>query len=100
MKVENKEIANEVLIMIDTAIVDLNIELEKNEQGKEGISSTEILTKIIAILKWMTDTIKTDCLPPKDQRYMGLSRVVLDNWPINSKLGIIIFKIEELYKKL
>ncbi|MCJ2374204.1 hypothetical protein [Pseudomonas sp. RGM 3321] len=46
------------------------------------------------------DLIAQNDLPEKQNRDLGISRVIVDQWPYDSKLGVIIVEAEQAFKGL
>ncbi len=46
------------------------------------------------------DLIAQNDLPEKQNRDLGISRVIVDQWPYDSELGVIIVEAEQAFKGL
>ncbi|RMO87992.1 hypothetical protein ALQ32_02627 [Pseudomonas syringae pv. tagetis] len=51
-------------------------------------------------LQVVLDLIAQNDLPEKQNRDLGISRVIVDQWPYDSKLGVIIVEAEQAFKGL
>ncbi|WP_122259395.1 hypothetical protein [Pseudomonas syringae] len=51
-------------------------------------------------LEVVLDLVERNDLPEKQNRDLGISRVIVDQWPYDSKLGVIIVEAEQAFKGL
>jgi hypothetical protein len=67
------------------------------ETGSVDRFDLEVASKHIC---QMQDNVKNDTLPPKEMRFPILARLILDQWPLRSRLGTEIIELEKLYQLL
>ncbi|WP_440058879.1 hypothetical protein [Pseudomonas fragariae (ex Marin et al. 2024)] len=51
-------------------------------------------------LQVVLDLIAQNDIPEKQNRDLGISRVIVDQWPYDSKLGVVIVEAEKAFKGL
>jgi hypothetical protein len=51
-------------------------------------------------IRQMQDNVNNDTLPPKEMRFPVLARLIVDQWPLGSRLGTEIIELEKLYQLL
>ncbi|PEI02905.1 hypothetical protein CRM79_06580 [Pantoea agglomerans] len=79
-------------------------ELEKAIITKDtkvlSVSSVSQLSKFKKTFSNILTIIKSDNLPPKNERVIGISRIIVDQWPFDLELGSIIIDAEQAYKEI
>lgn len=83
---------------IDAALAELDFEIGK--AATEKLAPVHILERFRENLIKMKSDVESEILPPKIERKKSMSRVIVDSWPLESKLGEIIVKAETLYYSL
>lgn len=83
----------EVIQEIDNAII-------KNDIAVLSASSVKQLTSFKEVFLDVLGKIKNDNVPPKQERNIGISKIIIDQWPFSLALGILIIRAENSYKNM
>lgn len=67
--------------------------------GKPAVPPDE-LRYVVERLRAMADATSTGRLPPREQRHKGLTRIVIDQWPLSHPLGNELVEVEIAYTRL
>lgn len=88
-----------ILLLIETALPLLQVEIGKAEKGIGAVDSLRSLGFIKARLEDMELMLRSGSVQ-KDERYRGsMGHLVVDTWPLNDPLGSKITGIEyEFYR--
>lgn len=76
---------------IDDAIVEIPFELR-------AVTSVEQLIEFKDEFFGALEKILKNKLPEKHNRELGISKIISDQWPFDSKLGAILIFAEQAYK--
>ena len=84
---------------IKEAIKQINISIDKPEELEAIGTNIYTLNQMKAYLEYILNQLITDNLPDKDtrQEMRSMTRVIVDNWAINSELGSQIIKAVHSY---
>lgn len=63
-------------------------------------SLPEQISQFIKIFKNLLNQLVTGDIPPKNERDLGMARIVIDEWPYELKLGGMIIDAEQAYKNI
>lgn len=74
-------------------------QLAQRAAGVAGDGTVGELQQIDAELRALETRLASGQLPPKDERWLGATRIVTDTWPFESKLGQHILKLADRYKR-
>ncbi|BCH53955.1 hypothetical protein ACQZ61_19980 [Agrobacterium vitis] len=74
--------------------------LESELGGENPPAPQQQLVKMRDELREIYIQIQKKELPEKNSRYSGLARVIVDEWPLNSKTGEKILRAIAAYKNL
>jgi len=89
-----------LLKKIDKVINELDELINVKNKSIECFSSIEQLrlfrNKFLSIM----DEISNGSIPPKDERNLGIARLVADQWPFDFYLSEWIIEAEEIYKEI
>lgn len=88
------------VVKIQKAIDELEKAIITQDIKVLSVSSVSQLTKFKETFSNILMIIKSDNLPPKNERVIGISRVIVDQWPFDLELGIIIIDAEQAYKEI
>ncbi|GAL58946.1 hypothetical protein EV102420_14_00050 [Pseudescherichia vulneris NBRC 102420] len=65
-----------------------------------SVSLPEQISQFIKIFKNLLNQLVTGDIPPKNERDLGMARIVIDEWPYELKLGGMIIDAEQAYKNI
>ncbi|MFP1756890.1 hypothetical protein [Lonsdalea quercina] len=71
----------------------------KNDSIKD-FSSVEQMRLFKKTFLSIVDEIENGQIPPKNERNIGIARVVIDQWPFDFYLGEWLIEAEEIYKEI
>lgn len=91
---------NKAVAKIQKAIDELEKAITTKDIKVLSVSSVSQLSKFKETFSIILTIIKSDNLPPKDERFIGISRVVIDQWPFDLELGSIIIDAEQAYMEI
>lgn len=91
---------NKAVAKIQKAIDELEKAIINNDIKVLSVSSAPQLSKFKETLSIILTIIKSDNLPPKNERVIGISRVIVDQWPCDLELGSILIDAEQAYKEI
>lgn len=86
-----------LLGLITKAITGTETELEKIANGKEAVDGLNQLKFILSKLCSMKEVLEKDEWNPATAEKPGISRLVIDTWPLKDPLGELIADIEYQY---
>lgn len=92
--------ANKAVAKIQKAIDELEEAIITNDMKVLSLSSITQLSKFKETFSTMLKIIKSGNIPPKNERVLGIARVIVDQWPFNLELGSIIIDAEQAYKEI
>ena len=85
-------------ILLQDTITQTKQALEERKLGIAGDGNVQELELIYNELLKIDGQIKSNQIPPTEERDLISARLVTDSWPIESKLGDDICRISFLYK--
>lgn len=85
---------------INIALREIDLEIKRHKQGCSTLSNVEELLKFREYLMVILNDLKTGSIPSQDLRRFGMGHIIVDSWPLNSKLGDILLKVEQFYRDL
>ncbi|EOF5965430.1 hypothetical protein ACK1FJ_004531, partial [Salmonella enterica] len=90
---KTKKIIIEVIQEIDDSIIN-------NDIAVLSVSSIKQLTSFKIIFLDILEKINNDNIPLKQERNLGISKIIIDQWPFSLALGALIIKAENSYKNM
>lgn len=97
MKMKN---VNKAVLKIQKAIDELEKAILTKDMKVISVSSITQLTKFKDAFSIALAIIKSGNIPPKNERILGIARVIVDQWPYNLELGGILLDAEEAYREI
>lgn len=97
MKMKN---INKAVVKIQKAIDELEKAILTKDMKVISVSSITQLSKFKETFYIVLEIIKSGNIPPKNERNLGITRVIVDQWPYNLELGAIILDAEEAYREI
>ncbi|MEB6222036.1 hypothetical protein [Pantoea anthophila] len=91
---------NRAVAKIQKAIDEIDEAVVTNDIKVLSAISASQLSKFKESLSIVLTIIKSDNIPPKKERVIGISRVIVDQWPFDLELGNIIIEAEQAYKEI
>ncbi|OAT34552.1 hypothetical protein M975_0081 [Buttiauxella brennerae ATCC 51605] len=85
---------------IECVIHEIDNVIINNDPAILSISSTQQLTAFKMAFLGVLEKIKRDAIPPKNERNLGISNVIIDQWPFSLTLGRLIIEAENLYREM
>ena len=85
---------------VSTALSAIRDEIARHEEGRGEVSSIRQLTSFQDVLTSVAQRLEAGDVPPRGGRYLGITRVVNDSWPLDSHLGELIARAEHRYRDL
>lgn len=92
--------ANYFLKLVEKVLSGLKQELSCEKSARLSGEDDSVLQSMIAKVELIKSNYNNNKLPPKGTRQLGLGRIVVDQWPLNSQLGGEICELERTYKNL
>jgi hypothetical protein len=90
----------------NNAIKKINLAIDEIERAISNYDKFSSFTTINqldnfkAVLMKTKYLIESENIPHESQRYLGMSRVIIDQWPFDSELGRIIIDAESAYNSI
>ncbi|WP_144814520.1 MULTISPECIES: hypothetical protein [Enterobacteriaceae] len=94
---DKKDIA---IVKIKYLINELELVLLRRDMKVLSVSSPEQMSQFIKVFKNLLNQLVTGNIPPKNERALGMARIVIDQWPYELKLGGMIIDAEQAYKNI
>jgi hypothetical protein len=91
---------NKAVAKIQKAIDEPDKAILTKDENVLSVSSINQLSKFKESFLTVLRLIQSDNTPPKNERVLGIARVVADQWPFNFELGSIIIDVEQDYKEI
>lgn len=85
---------------IGDVLKELDKTLVEDESLIINFSSKEQLVKFRQCFLNILSELNEGFLPPKEQRSLGIAKIVVDCWPFDFHLGQLLIEAERLYKEL
>lgn len=85
---------------IEIAIQAITEEIMRNKNNSLLFTTNEQLEKFKAVLDSTLNKMNLGSAPEKSDRNLGLTGIILDQWPYEFSLGIKIVEAEQAYKDL
>jgi hypothetical protein len=83
-----------------TAIELLDRELQLAIEHRESHATDDQLRFIMQKILDMKGRAERNELPPKRFRYPSLGKIIIDQWPLKTRLGDVLVDLEHEYMKL
>lgn len=96
----NMKKINNVAEKIKKAMDELDKAIVTKDKKIFSVSSECQLNKFKVSFSIVLKILASGSLPPKSERDLGISRVIIDQWPCNLELGGILLDAEEAYKEI
>ena len=80
--------------------VQLEVELQKQKKGHLTVIRGNQGETILNQIRIMQQQIESSMIPSIEQRVRGMGKIVIDSWPMDSKLGSLILAAEQTYLTL
>lgn len=91
---------NIILRKIEKAIDELDNVINTQLISIKSFSSFEQLTSFKKTLLLVKDKIENGHIPIKNERNLGIAKVVIDQWPYDFSLGLLLIDVETTYKEI
>lgn len=75
-------------------------ELSIDVEERAAQISSHKLEHILFLIEELKKKVLKGKLPPKEDRHAILTRVIIDTWPLGTKLGNEISELEEIYQNM
>ncbi|MGO4365776.1 hypothetical protein [Pseudomonas sp. PAB10] len=75
-------------------------ESEKRRRGEPSLGRGEQLDVMLKQIRIMKEQVENKTLPPPGSRVRGMASIVVDSWPLNSKIGERVVSVEQAFLKL
>lgn len=79
---------------------DLHAESEKKRRGEPSLGRGGQVEVMLRQLRTMREQVEANDLPPSGSRVRGMAAIVVDSWPLNSRLGERLVAAEREFLKL
>jgi hypothetical protein len=87
------------LVAINRAIAAIDVSLAKHDIPATGPASMAQLTDFRRELLSMLDNLQNQDWPRRDQIHQHIGRIIVDSWPLDSELGDMLIRAENMYIK-
>ncbi|MDE9542944.1 hypothetical protein [Xenorhabdus bovienii] len=91
---------NNSLEKINYAIKEIDIAISVYDSSFNSFTTLEQLNLFKTKLLRVLDDINLGKLPQKTERNLGISRIIVDQWPFDNILGGLIIEAEQVYKNI
>ncbi len=91
---------DKAVFKLKKAINELNKVLAENNINVLAISSPQQIGEFIKVFEITLQKVLLDSIPPKNERTLGIARLVADQWPFELELGSIIIDAEQAYREI
>lgn len=92
---------NSTVKKITRAVESIDEAIAQGKQEVFAVTTVEQLEKFKMCLLQALNLISMDDVPEKkNKRELGMARVVVDQWPFDLELGLLIVEAEQAYKSL
>lgn len=91
---------NSTVKKITRAVQSIDEAIAQGKQEVFAVTTVEQLEKFKMCLLQALNLISMDDVPEKNKRELGMARVVVDQWPFDLELGLLIVEAEQAYKSL
>lgn len=91
---------NKAVAKIRKAIDELEKAILTKDMNVLSVSSITQLSKFKETFSTILEIIKSGNIPPKNERILGIARVIVDQWPYDLELGGVILDAEEAYRDI
>ncbi|MCK8669441.1 hypothetical protein M1M11_31650 [Pseudomonas azerbaijanoccidens] len=85
---------------ITRAVESIDKAISMGDQKVFDVASIEQLERFKMCLLHVLSLVLLGDIPEKNSRELGLARVVVDQWPFDLELGLLIIDAEQAYKSL
>jgi len=87
---------NAVMVVVD----EINKAITHDNTDILSVSSVEQLVAFKTVFLDVLEKIDKNNIPLKHERNLGISKIIIDQWPFSIELGSLIVKAETLYKEI
>ncbi|MGX9239600.1 hypothetical protein [Pantoea ananatis] len=91
---------NKAVAKIQKAVDELEKTILTKDEKVLSVSSINQLSKFKESFLTVLRLIQSDNIPPRNERFLGIARVIVEQWPFNLELGSIIIDAEQAYKEI
>jgi hypothetical protein len=91
---------DKAIAKIKRVINELELVLVTKNMDVLSVSSSEQISKFLEVFEVTLNKIVTDNIPPKNNRILGIAKVVIDQWPFELALGGLIIEAEQAYREI
>lgn len=85
---------------ITLAVESIDKAIAVGAQEVLDVTTIDQLEKFKLCLLHVLNLVLLDNIPEKNDRELGLARVIVDQWPFDLDLGLLIVEAEQAYKNL
>jgi phosphoribosylformimino-5-aminoimidazole carboxamide ribonucleotide (ProFAR) isomerase len=85
---------------ITLAVESIDKAILVGDQEVFDVTTIEQLERFKVCLLRVLKLVSLDDIPEKNNRELGLARVIVDQWPLDLELGLLIVEAEQAYKSL
>lgn len=86
------------LLKVNKAIEELDKAILTGNEDIMSVTSSAQLNSFKDKLLKVACEIESDNLRKKSERNLGISRVIVDQWPFDLQLGLLLIEAEQAYK--
>lgn len=90
---------DQIRLSINKALEDLSVEIANHQAGCGTVSNLRVLNGFKSCLMQMLTDVAAEKNFDKDYTSPGMGKVIIDSWPLDSTLGKVILRAEQLYKE-
>lgn len=91
---------NKAIEKIERAVKGIEDAIHQRRQDVLAVTTIEQLAKFRECFLHILKSISLGDIPEKNNRDLGISKVVVDQWPFDLDLGLFIVEAEQAYKNL
>lgn len=91
---------SDAIIKIKKVINELELILVTKDTMVLSVSSLEQISKFTEVFKNVLNAIAVGNIPPKNERTLGVAKIVIEQWPFELALGGLIIEAEQAYKSI
>ncbi|MCP2067993.1 hypothetical protein [Pseudomonas laurylsulfatiphila] len=97
LRTDNFNVVYQELRSLESALL---AESEKRRRGEPALGRGEQLDAMLKQIRIMKEQMENKTLPPPGARIRGMASIVVDSWPLNSKIGQRVVSVEQVFLKL
>ena len=91
---------NKAIALAREGIAALAVELDLQKEGRGSVGDPDQLRSFQSHLKEILAQLESDHIPPRNMRRLGMGKAIVDCWPLDSKLGLLLCSVENAYEDL